>query len=503
MKVLLVVGAPHSSHEAVFEMLGGLGLANAQPSRYDHRTPGEFHKLILSSHDVDLAKVGPLESVRPGKLWSEMAVDLFMANINQPFWGWADHQTALLMDFWADFEPQVRFAICYDAPHIYLANALAGTTKPHGEVIEAVLGEWSRWSSFLLAQFQRNRDRTLLLNSQQALRNPERVLQLAGLEWQWTNEASVQPAELADARIAHHIARSFIPVDHVVWALSDKLDSEAHLRGAAHEPPGTSLQAAWAQWVVLQEKLQADGSRIAALEQQETELESEREILTAQLSEMRSQAEQAVSKRSMSPETDAISQQISALSSKIDNVSGETVRAAELVMENEHLMVALHQVQQELEYRLSERVSPPAPVAGNEAHVDLREEIDGQNWHDAEVDGRWAGPGTASSLKIPPLLAGSYVLELLLADAIEPDIAYGLRIEAFGTDVPFEFSHAVTRDAFPVTCRANIELPAKAAESPWPLVFKFPRTVSPADRGSDDQRRLAVRMSSIQMRRTG
>ena len=37
--------------------------------------------------------------------------------------------------------------------------------------------------------------------------------------------------------------------------------------------------------------------------------------------------------------------------------------------------------------------------------VDMRDEIPGNNWYHAEVDGRWAGPGLVSTLQLPVLAA--------------------------------------------------------------------------------------------------
>lgn len=545
MKVIVAVGAPHSSHKAVLTQFAQLGCAPALPSRYDARTPEALHEQMIRGLEVDLE--GPLQAVKPGKLWSEMAVDLFMANINQPTWGWADHQAAPFIDFWADFDPQVRFVFCYESPEAYLASALSAMPQPDAEAIDRVLADWSRWNTYLLDQYRHQRSRSLLLNSRTVLADPQLLVDLVGREWNWPVEGLTVQGVAHLAELADYLARGFIPAKHASRMLAEKLDAEATLPGRPPASAMAGLQAAWTDWSAVQERLdyaaravgieeekarleaqlaearQASEDLAVLSEQSEimvTSLRAENEQLAAQIAEIKAKAESAAS--GPSPEFEQLSQQIGKLASRIETESRDYIRASELVLENDHLMVALHQVQEELEAHVMqgrEEVGPlPEAVAvpsvgeafaarfwehhpPTEIALDMRRDIVGENWYDAEPDGRWAGPALESSVKLPPLQPGSYALELNLADAIAPDIVYGLRIEAFGTDVPFEFSHAATPESFPIVCRAQIEIPPQQAPEPWTLGFKFPRTVSPADNGSPDQRQLAIRLSGLQLRR--
>jgi hypothetical protein len=532
MKVLLAVGAPYSSHERVIDLFDGLGLKEPLPSRYEAQTPQVLQGLILGGHEVDLAKPGPLQAIKPGRLWSEMAVNLFMANINQPMWGWADHQTGLLLDFWADFDPQVRFVICYESPNAYLASALADVPEPDVATIDRALNDWSRWNVFLLAQFERHRDRCLLVNSHEALRDPQRLLDAAGSAWQWPVESACYPVDPSAVDVlAHHVARGFMPADHVAWALAEKLDGQAHVAGSKQ---ADSLEHAWADWTQMRQRL-GEAVRIVPIEAAKYQLEKQvaglmetavqYELVTQQLADavaekqlLADQLKQNQTKAA-SAEVEQLSAQISKLASRIEQESRDNVRAAELVLENDHLMVALHQVQEELETQVMqaaelELLKPAAAEAVDsfaakfwelhpprELAVDMRRDIEGENWYGPEPDGRWAGPALHSWVRLPALEPGAYALELALADAIAPDIVYGLQIEAFGTDVPFEFSHAATPESFPIVCRAVLQVPQEAGAEPWNLSFRFPRTVSPADNGSPDERQLAIRLSSLQLRR--
>jgi hypothetical protein len=540
VKVLLLTGAPHASHEAIFRLLGSHGLATANPSRYDGRTPEMLHRLMLASHEIDLDKRAPLESLKPGKVWGEMAADLFVANIDQTFWGWPLNETALLAEFWMEFDPQVRFLLCYEAPNVYVANALASTPEPDPQIVEAALAEWTRWNSFLLLLFQRQRDRCMLVNSQAVLRDPSRLIDSIHRQWQWALDGGAVELPSAPPTLSYYLAREFIPADHVAWVLARKLNDHAQDLGGESVTQSVVLKRAWASWAEIRERLAAcvnDNSRLnsqledmqrtalefvglrQAGEESHRALQAENESLKAQVRELRTQAEQVPAP---SVDTERLSQQIAKLTARIERESRDNVRAAELVLENEHLMVALHQAQEELaKHRLRDgatgreagEVDPDMPhndFADDEARpvalvenflLDLRRPFEGTNWHDAEIDGRWAGPGMQSSIKLPALVPGSYTLEFGLVDAIALDIVYGLRIEAFGADVPFEFSQAPKHGAFPVTCRAMLDVPPQAGDGPWSLQFKFPRTVTPSDLGSSDRRHLTVRIDTLQLTR--
>lgn len=575
MKVILAVGAPFSLHEQVFNSLQQFGVATALPTRYESRGASDLSGFILENHKVDPNGPAGLEALRPGKLWTELGVDLFMANVGNPRWGWADHRAVPLMEFWADLDSQVNLVLCYESPNAYLARAIRSVPAPTAAEIEAALGDWQRWNAFLLEHFQAHRDRCLLVDSREVLRAPSRLAEKLNAKWGWdlsqivtqppagTEEDFGQVKEAATGSpspdpaagevlhpVSHHLARGYIAGGHVVWALARQLDEEADIVDIRANAPEVALQEAWADWVAVQDELKylarasrfeeqnarllvdlADVRQGAAdlssmLEQNALQLQSlrdENESLKGDVERLRIEKEEHV-KAQESAEYRQLSDQLAKLTGRFDEEARVNVRAAELVMENEHLMVALHQIQEDMEklllnpaaveaQALTAEVADAAPEADPQAaepaepvpeiSIDMRRPIEGENWYDAEHDGRWAGPALQSSIQLPPLNSGSYDMELCLADAIAPDIVYGLRIEAFGTDVPFEFSHAATREAFPIVCRAKLEVPPVAAVAPWTLGLHFPRTVSPSESGSPDQRQLAIRVSGLQLKPAG
>jgi hypothetical protein len=127
--------------------------------------------------------------------------------------------------------------------------------------------------------------------------------------------------------------------------------------------------------------------------------------------------------------------------------------------------------------------------------VKMNEPIKGTNWHDAEHDGRWAGPGTLSTVIIPSLTSGQYDINLNIVDTIEPDVMAGMELLINGCPVPLNFDWS--QFPAPITARFSSEQIKPQAE--WELGFRFPKTVSPAEQSpaNQDHRKLAVRVQSI------
>lgn len=129
----------------------------------------------------------------------------------------------------------------------------------------------------------------------------------------------------------------------------------------------------------------------------------------------------------------------------------------------------------------------------NQFIVQMNEPITGSNWYDPEVDGRWAGPETLSTVIMPGLVQGQYDINLDVVDTIEPDVLAGMEMLINGYSVPLSFDWS----QFPVPITARFS--SEQAKAEWELSFRFPRAVSPAEQNpaSQDHRKLAVRVQSI------
>ena len=176
----------------------------------------------------------------------------------------------------------------------------------------------------------------------------------------------------------------------------------------------------------------------------------------------------------------------------------------DLSLENELLLLQLNQVQNELEQHLSQalehRLMPWHEPIYQPAEIvyDLRREIDGENWHYPEHDGRWAGPNEVSSIKVPVLCAGEYEAQLEVVDAMDSGILLGMGIFLNGT--PLEIN--IDLREFPTFVRTRFASQSIPEGAFWEFQFKFSGLLSPAQVGSDleDHRKLAIRIRTLKLK---
>jgi len=97
--------------------------------------------------------------MEPGKSWEHAAGDIFLANWEQPLWGWADHRSTWLLDFWLQFDPQTRFLFVHTSAADTLVAAAAA--HPQHEAFDAhqVLDRWCAYQAQMLEFSLRHQDR--------------------------------------------------------------------------------------------------------------------------------------------------------------------------------------------------------------------------------------------------------------------------------------------------------------------------------------------------------
>ena len=120
MTTLCITGNnPHSLNH-IAAQLGQAGMADAQPL---HRDPSVTLQVWHQRVCAQSAGV-----VRPSRLWEQLAVDLMLANLDAPVWGWADTRSHQLLDFWAQLDGDIRFVLLCQTPKQAITHLL---TDPH------------------------------------------------------------------------------------------------------------------------------------------------------------------------------------------------------------------------------------------------------------------------------------------------------------------------------------------------------------------------------------
>lgn len=488
MKVLLCTGSPHSGCEQVFELLVQAGVAMAQPVSCGAMTPQLLQAQLLGSLEVDLHNPLPLKQVKPGQLWAQLAADLFLTNISSAVWGWADHQTTVLMDFWQDFDPQVRLVLVYSTPQDYLVQLLDHDLPPTQQTVAYALDQWMRWSTALLRYYYRHPSRCVLVDSQQALEQPQSLLDALTTQWQLTGlSASAASQAPAYGQLQFHLVNELIDPQHAALSLSQELDGAALVPSSARTngKGDATPNAAWSDWVGMR-------AQLAELAQSNSKLIASVADSTRAMAELEAQLAER-------PQAAQVAAQL-----------------ADREHETELILLQLHRVQEELEhyYMLHQKLQRQQQQR-SETHgfvtdfwrthqpvelcVDLRRGVVGSNWYHEEDDGCWAGPALVSSVQMPPLQAGNYTLVLEVVDAMSPGIVQNMVFEALGQSDHFEVE-SLTPDAdYPLVCKAQLSIAPDTPPEPWHISLRFTHVVSPATTGVDDHRHLAIRLQTLRL----
>jgi hypothetical protein len=314
MKIILTCGHPYSGHYLVGKILRNCGVGEAFPSRLESYTPEVLQTKIFEV--CEWLEDGSNKASLPalGKMWQELASSLLIANLSQPIWGWADSQTVWLLEFWKDFDPQIRFILVYSSPEFVICNMLQRQIDAP-EDMDSLLTSWNRYNTELLRFYNRNQDRCLLVNAQTSLQYPQilidKLSEAFGINLQLLEDDN---NTLNTSRIAAGLACSLInntnPTDQNI--LYQELESTADIISSGVKPSAQERLLAWSEYNRLISELTSNAN-LAGQQQQELAM------LKAQQTELKQQTRHNQTKQH------------------------------ELEEENELLLLQLHQIQEELE----------------------------------------------------------------------------------------------------------------------------------------------------------
>lgn len=171
MNKIIIVGHPHSGHEEVQRLLTECGMAPALPSRRENLTPAQITQTLVQAHGATslelLQSADQLQQIKVAPVWQGMVLDLVLANLAQPLWGWADTEAVYLLDYWKEQDPQVVFVLVYDAPETVLTRVPLGQAAAPQEELQRRIDAWVAYNSALLHFHLRSAGRSVLVHAGQ------------------------------------------------------------------------------------------------------------------------------------------------------------------------------------------------------------------------------------------------------------------------------------------------------------------------------------------------
>ena len=160
MKSLCITGNTQYGVDQFANLASQAGAQEALPAP---RTPpvsmGDWHQAVLAQYPqgVDASQ----NSL--GRVWEQLAGDIYLANHLQALWFWADTRSASLLEFWRDFDLNTRFVLVYTDPAAALEQALT-----EGQIsdfqLDDFLAEWQQTTRQMLRFHLRHSTHSVLLS---------------------------------------------------------------------------------------------------------------------------------------------------------------------------------------------------------------------------------------------------------------------------------------------------------------------------------------------------
>lgn len=377
MHTIIICGTPWCELENVQQILkvAGVSAARAAPSGSSTDINTWYDRLFFNQ-----PATGGALSI--SKAWELGASQIFLANWDQPVWGWADSRSTWLLDFWRDFDATTHFVLLYTSPKTVLTRALADTSSDRFAPMK-VLDQWCVYQTELLKFFHRNRSRCVLLDVDQALTNPSSLIR--SVNQQFEIHLVEQTSELAkyekinplDQWLAQQLLQSHpaaLALEQEIQAslpISQEIDQITLTGADAVLAPEAAdqLRQLYRQQAELLATANQTNEQVVTLHNQvqnqaqtQQELQQQNEVLLMQLHQTQGELEnhflQCQTLQQQNTELalarDAESQaKIDAISHfealKQENASLHSQIQNQIPQENEGLLLQLHQLQEELE----------------------------------------------------------------------------------------------------------------------------------------------------------
>jgi hypothetical protein len=340
MKGICVTGASPLDTARVADILHQAGMQPAKPAGRDGAMGiADWHDEVMAAMAEDTEGLQPIES--PGRLWEQLASDIFLANMKSKVWGWADVRSTWLLDYWKDFEPRLKFVLVMTAPETLLAHAI--TADEEVADLDAIMSNWLAQQQELLRFYHRNTERCVLVDAQDCAVHPQALVQLCKKQWKLpldtgaAQAAETQAASPISQYLANKLCQGYpeaLGLQHEVAATLSHLatDADADAPNAAHS--SISVKDLVADYRALCQgnadilaQRDADNEvRLSALQAKTDQLTQENANLAATNAQLTSAAAELAAQR---------------------DTFGKTKE--ETKQESELLLLQLHQVQEELE----------------------------------------------------------------------------------------------------------------------------------------------------------
>lgn len=374
MNKLILLGHPAVRLSDIEDLLLGSGMQRAQPSKRDGLLPIDVVNILCEAHQCpaldEIASEEELQSVQAGPMWHSLALDLALANLHQPLWGWSDARNIYWFDYWRTLDPHATFLMVYGHPATTLqANSDTLADADLGMEVPRLLENWQAYNGAILRLYSRHPERCLLVNASRAKQQIQDYLDHLGEKLHGRAPPSLQASSAVATVKALSASTTSIgmstdivaAVSHIASPKENELLAYLQGTGDVDRYILSDLLEDFPQALQIYEELQS-ANTIAATDRGRCsirpgsawiQLTRQRhafsEVLLGAHQKLKAQAEIEAALRQQLASVNKQLDEQKALASKQAAPTLPAPRLKELEEENDLLLVQLHQVQEELE----------------------------------------------------------------------------------------------------------------------------------------------------------
>lgn len=178
MKTLCITGTKCAMFNKISDTIFNAGISPAKTITQPNGSSMDFndwHQKVVDENSL----LSIDSSSKIGRIWEQLAVDLFMENVGQEKWGWACPHSVKLLNFWHSFAPQLCFILLYSTPEeaIYSASKNLNNNSAHNNSGDAIIKQWLNDQQMMLKFYIKNPLQSLLINVNDFRKNPKYLVE--------------------------------------------------------------------------------------------------------------------------------------------------------------------------------------------------------------------------------------------------------------------------------------------------------------------------------------